>query len=317
MNILLPNETFGLLKTHLDTHTLGISMSANLLRASGCRALIAGDEIARAVTDIKRVNNFGLVRKWIVDNGISRLGFSYRLDPLDGKDYFLGLYHQMKANNMFAEEGGVIRGMFFAGLPETCEAITRVLGRAVTVFPGGETAWETLRLLGVPPSAWPREMLSGDEYDNARMTFARKLLASEEYLRHEPPNHSRYPNYGASNDLLVDRIESARARRTLPLIRAHVGPYHKDARKAVNEFIDWTKTLAKGGYLDVLSIGTSQLTQSRFGEVWGDAPNGGGVPLNSPADYERVWEAARPMLARTYAGTKNVPPISRRSTKSI
>ena len=68
--------------------------------------------------------------------------------------------------------------------------------------------------------------------------------------------------------------------------------------------MSWAKYLAETGYLDILSIGTSQLTQSNFGEDWGDRPNGGGVPINSPEEYRMIWEVSRPLLLRTYAGTK-------------
>ena len=102
-------------------------------------------------------------------------------------------------------------------------------------------------------------------------------------------------------------------------MRAHVGPYHSDQKReeSVREFIDWAKDLAKAGYLDILSIGTSQLTQSNFGEDWRDQPNGGGVPVNSADEYRQIWEAARPMLVRTYAGTRNIPELARLHEESL
>jgi hypothetical protein len=60
----------------------------------------------------------------------------------------------------------------------------------------------------------------------------------------------------------------------------------------------------------VLSIGTSQLTQSEFGKEWGDKPNGGGVPINSEDEYRQVYEASRPMLVRTYAGTSHIRELA-------
>ena len=61
---------------------------------------------------------------------------------------------------------------------------------------------------------------------------------------------------------------------------------------------------------DVLTMGTSQLSQSAFGEAWGQRINGGGVPINSIAEFEKVYELSRPMLVRTYAGTKNIPQLA-------
>jgi hypothetical protein len=75
--------------------------------------------------------------------------------------------------------------------------------------------------------------------------------------------------------------------------------------------------MAALGHLDVLSIGSSQLSQSRFGEDWGDATNGGGVPLNSPEEFAAAWRAARPMLVRSYAGTKNLAAMARMNEETI
>ena len=43
---------------------------------------------------------------------------------------------------------------------------------------------------------------------------------------------------------------------------------------------------------------------------WGDKPNGGGVPVNSEQDYREIWDASRPLLVRTYAGTRNIPQLA-------
>jgi hypothetical protein len=74
----------------------------------------------------------------------------------------------------------------------------------------------------------------------------------------------------------------------------------------VKKFLSWAEELASAGFLDVLSIGPSQLSQSMFGEDWGNLPNGGGVPVNSPEEYHNIWKASQPMLVRTYAGTNNI-----------
>jgi hypothetical protein len=90
-----------------------------------------------------------------------------------------------------------------------------------------------------------------------------------------------------------------------------MGPYSADRKEAVGLFLEWARRVAKGGMLDVLSIGTSQLTQERFGEDWGGAPNGGGVPFNSPDEYRAAKEAAFPMLVRTYAGSRDLRRLAR------
>jgi hypothetical protein len=100
-------------------------------------------------------------------------------------------------------------------------------------------------------------------------------------------------------------------------MRAHVGPYLSDRTEAVRLFLQWAGQLGASGFLDILSIGTSQLTQSSFGEDWTSRPNGGGVPLNSREEFAAAWEASRPMLVRAYAGTKNIPDLARMYEETI
>jgi len=307
---LLPNEVFGLLKTNIDVHTLGILSIAHLLKQTGYYSLISDETISHAIENIRYEDSWKLFKKWLIENKITRIGFSYRLGPEEGEKYFIELYNQLKNNKLFFEDGGNLRGIFFAGLPDTCKLIQQKYRDQILVFSGGESPQETLLLLGIPPEKWPNILLTGNKYDNDRIRFAENIIENEEYLKELPREHSLYQNYGLSNDLLIDRLLNAKKRETLPLIRTHVGPYYPENKKAIQIFIEWTKQLAKAGYLDILSIGTSQLTQSNFGEDWQDKPNGGGVPINSPFDYARVWDAARPMLVRTYAGTKNIPYLA-------
>ena len=306
MTELLPGDVFGLIKTNIDVHTLGISTIANLLRQSGYNAIISNELISDAVEHIRKINSWGYVKKWILENRITRIGFSYRLDPEAGKEYFMELYYQLRNNHMLCENGGPIQGVFFAGLPDACKLVQQQLKNKVLVFPGNESPYDSLMLLGIPAERLPNEMLSGNKYDNDRLSFAKKMIEKCEYIKYIPKNRSSYSNFGLKTDTLTDRIKAAKDRGTLPLVRAHVGPYNTNREEAIKQFIDWTKQLAQSGYLDVLSIGTSQLSQSHFNEDWQDMPNGGGVPINSPLDYARIWEAARPMLVRTYAGTKNI-----------
>lgn len=118
-----PNDVFGFIKPQVDVHTMGIYTIANLLRDCGYKVIIADDEIGEAIEDLRKINNYGLLKKWILDNNISRIGFSYRLDPQEGCDYFMTLYEQLSSNNMLIEQGGPIQQISFAGLPDTCELV--------------------------------------------------------------------------------------------------------------------------------------------------------------------------------------------------
>lgn len=306
MNELFSSDVFGLMKTNIDIHTLGIFSISSLLRQSGYKTIISNEQISRAIEDIHKDYCFNIIKNWIFSNHITKIGFSYRLDPMDGKYYFQNLYTKLKQNNILKEDGGTIRGIYFAGLPETCKIIKDCFNNKIITFQGNETAHDTLAMLGVSLDKISNEVLITNKYDNDRLNIAKTLIENEEYLKYKPKNHSNYANYGKFNDSLVDRIYFSKINKSLPLTRAHMGPYNINYKDAISEFLSWTKQLANSGYLDILSIGTSQLTQSCFNENWENKPNGGGVPLNSPLDYANVWNAARPMLVRTYAGTKNI-----------
>ena len=301
------NDVFGLLKTSIDVHTLGLSTVYHLLLDCGYRCYISPEDVSVAVEDIKKLNNYGIIKRWISQNNISVLGFSYRLDPHEAKDYFCKLYYALQADDMFADNGGCIKLIYFAGLPDSCELVRRELGSNITVFKGDEPPHETLLKLGVPERKLPRDLVLSSQYDKMRADFAKKLIENESYKTYKPKDHLGYHSAGTTKDSVIDRLNYCKDNHTLPLIRAHAGPYNPNRVEAVKEFMDWAKSLSSARYLDILSIGTSQLTQSRFGENWDGMPNGGGVPVNSELEYRMISDAAKPMLVRTYAGSNNLP----------
>lgn len=311
------NEVFGLIHPAIDAHTLGISSAAQLLQDCGYSVVIADAHVCSAANQPSHLDNVQIVLNWIRQHGITRLGFSYRLDPVEGAGRFGRLLYQLRDRRMLAEQGGPLRGIYFAGLPAACEQVAREHGDRVETFDGDETPAETLCKLGVPPSRIPSDMSAGVDYDEFRLRFGRDLVESGKHLQITPPDRSGYPEFGTAQDTVVARIAHAQRYGQPPLMRAHVGPYLPDRVAAVRLFLDWTRELARSGFLDVLSIGTSQLSQSHFGEDWTGLPNGGGVPINSPEEFRMVWQAARPMLVRTYAGTKNIPQLARMYEETI
>lgn len=313
----ISSDTFGFIKPLVDVHTMGVYTIANLLRDCGYKVVVAKDDVNEAVEKIQKVNNYSLVKKWIVDNSINRLGFSYRLDPQEGCDYFMKLYLQLKGDNMLSEQGGPIKEVAFAGLPDTCELIKGKTNNKVTVFIGNETPVESLNLYQVPEEVFPDSLTINNDYDNFRITFAKKLIESESWKLEVPLDHHGYSLCGKDNDSYEARLEYARRKNSLPIIRTHSGPYNPNRYEALKEFNSWCKDLAKSNFLDVLSIGSSQLTQSNFGEDWMDKPNGGGVPVNSELEYKVIKENASPMLVRTYSGTKNVPNLAKIHEQSL
>ena len=304
-------DVFGFIKPLVDVHTMGVYTMANLLRDCGYKVFVAKDDVAEAVEKIQKVNNYSLVKRWIVSNGITRIGFSYRLDPQEGCDYFMTLYHQLKADNMFEADGGNITQIFFAGLPDTCELVKGKTNGEVLVFPGNESPIESLTMLKVPENLMPQALNQDNPYDNMRWDFAKKLIESERYKLEPPLDHLGYKECGKENDSFVLRLEYAKKKHSLPIIRTHSGPYNPNRMEALKEYNSWCRDLAQSQLLDVLSIGSSQLTQSNFGENWEGKANGGGVPVNSELEYMAIRENAKPMLVRTYSGTKDVPGLAK------
>jgi hypothetical protein len=304
-------DIFGLVKPAIDAHTLGISSLEQLLKECGIEVIVADAVISEVVSDPAKIDNINQLERWIRKYRITRLGFSYRLDPQVGSEIFGHLIYQLRDKQLLKTQGGPLSGLYFAGLPEASVLVKRDHGDLVEVFYGDETPGETLNKLSVNPSLIPNEMAEEISYDDARLNFARELIRSEKHLHVKPVNRSGYEGFGTRSDHVISRLRSGIEKGFPPLIRAHVGPYLANRSEAVRLFLDWVRELAQAGLLDVLSIGTSQLSQSNFGEEWADKPNGGGVPLNSLDEFRMIWDVARPMLVRTYAGTKNIPQLAK------
>lgn len=316
-NKVISKDVFGFIKTKVDVHTMGLYTMANLLRDCGYKVVIAKDEIGEAVEHIQKVNNYSLFKHWLLSNNINRICFSYRMDPMDGCDYFIRMYSQLKSDNMLMTQGGPIKEMSFAGLPDACELVSRKTDGHVLVFPGNEPPVVSLRMYGVPENVLPNSIVNDNPYDKLCWDFAKELVESERWRREPIQDHYGYKECGKSNDSYVARLNYARMKHSLPIIRTHSGPYNENRIEALREYNSWCKKLAQSKLLDVLSIGSSQLTQSNFGEDWEGKSNGGGVPVNSEVEYRIIKENASPMLVRTYSGTKNVPELARIHERSL
>ena len=302
-------EIFGLVRPNIDAHTLGIAAVAKLIEECGYKVFTGNAEITRAVTHISKFDNISLLKKWIQDHNITRLGFSYRLDPVNAEFYVQKFVYMLNSHNLFKDQGGTLIQIYFAGLPDACMRIQKLYRNTIPVFIGDETPIESLKKLGVPEAKIPKSISEGSQYDEDRFSFATELIQKGNYKAQKPVIRSGYPSYGTFRDTLVERLFHNRRRNNPPLIRVHVGPYNPNYEDAKKEFKSWLNTLALTGFLDIVSVGSSQLSQSHFGMEWGDRANGGGVPVNSEKDYHEVWESSRPMLVRTYSSTRNVPDM--------
>ena len=313
------NDIFGLIKTLTDAHTMGINAAASLLRECGCRVIIAPKEIENALDKISEKSSRSRIAAWIRDNGITKLGVSYRLDPVDAVNIVGRLVSFLKSERLYETSDAIIKNIHFAGLKPACDMIEREYGGRIKTFRGGESAEETLLVMGVAPENIPKTIIQGCKYDKELINFGKEIINSGEYEAFKAPQRKLYPEFGTMRDNLQLRLKNNFEGGFQPLIRAHLGPYSADStrKQCLDEFNLWCRELADKGYLDILSIGSSQLSQSNFGENWDNKINGGGVPVNSEEEYAAIREAASPMLVRTYSGTKNVLKMAKMYERTI
>lgn len=302
---------YGLVKSALDAHTLGLSSVSHLLEECGFEVFTADATISDAIDKISNIHFFEILKKWIISNKITHIGFSYRLDPKQALESFSRLIYKIENDELLSfKKNGCVSKIYFAGLPESCKLIEKEFGRKFETFKGDESPVETLQKLGVSDALIPKSIREKSIYDELRLFFGKKLINEEKQFHLYPFKQYNYENYGTSKDHLIERLSYARKLHQLPLTRVHVGPYLKDREKALALFSEWLKKLSKSHFLDIVSVGSSQLSQSKFGEDWGDFPNGGGVPFNNEFELKAIREDASPMLVRAYSGTKNVAYIA-------
>ena len=311
------DEVVALVRPAVDAHTLGISYVSNLIEDCGYRALIADEVITEALNQLELPGRFERVRRWIIEQHVTRLGLSYRLDPGEAVNVLGRLHYQISEAHLFSAQGGVLRALYFAGLPPACSLVRERFGDSIITFSGDETASETLSRLGVPDHRQPKQLTTSSVYDQRRLEFGMELIESDAYRAEVRVDRSDSPGFGTERERVVDRVAHGRRKGLPPLMRVHAGPYSADRTSALKEFNHWTSQLANTGLLDVLSIGTSQLTQSDFGLDWAGRPNGGGVPVNTELEYRAIAAAARPMFTRTYAGTRELPALARLHERSL
>lgn len=306
------NETFALLKPSLDAHTLGVNAAAELLRDCGYQVETGDPALSQILNEIRYPVNQEKLVAWLNEHQITHLGLSYRLDEEVAVSMVGHVMYALRTHHMLAVQGGPINGVSFGGLPNACKKISEQSNGYVLTFQGSESPQETLQKYGVPVERIPHEMKEGSKYDRQLLKFGAELIQKKAYLDWKPVERPGYLGMGTESDTVMKRLAHTLTSNFAPLMRAHVGPYSSSATREENmeEFLQWCKHLANTKYLDILSIGSSQLSQSNFGEEWGDQPNGGGVPVNRPEEFRQIAEAASPILVRTYSGTKRIPEMA-------
>jgi len=303
--IILKGENIAIIKSLLDVHTMGINAVKYILEECGYKVIISPEFVSKAFDNIESDEQQNIILKWLKQNNVKHIGISYRLDPSNAKNLFGRFFHLLQVNDFIGAEKQ-IKNVYFSGLKPVCDYIKAEYGDRVVTFCGGEAAEEVLLAMGVPHYNIAKSIINGCKYDKELESFGKKLIASEEYKKIKAISNS-YRDYGTKKDSLEKRLLH-RLLYKLPVIRAHSGPYDADLtrRECIDKYLIWCRQMSQSGYLDILSVGASQLSQSNFGSSWNNMVNGGGVPVNSSTEYWEIWQAARPMLVRTYSGTTNI-----------
>ena len=300
---------FGFVKPNVDAHTLGVASIADLIRESGFEAHISPIEVSKAIENVSDRRNFVLIKQWILQNSINSIGFSYRLDPNDAFDMFSRLISLIDNDEELKKHR--IKKVLFAGLPKSCELVQQKFGNRFGIFIGDEAPLESLSICGVPKSRMPKWLLEQSTYDTDRWELSRRLIEDQGIENSSGLPDFNYPNYKTKKDTIVERVTALqKSKLNLPLLRAHVGPYSENRLEALAEFQKWLNELDGAGQLDIVSVGSSQLTQERFNDNWEGLKNGGGVPVNSEKEFEDIRSAAGGMLVRSYSATNNIPSYS-------
>ena len=121
---------FGLVKSGLDAHTLGIASLKELLQECGYKAVIGEAVHSDAIDNLTDPRCFAIFKTWILDNRITHLGFSYRLDPGQALERFEMLVTQIESDrDLSPGQGGCIKNIYFAGLPDSCRRIRERFGK--------------------------------------------------------------------------------------------------------------------------------------------------------------------------------------------
>lgn len=306
----IPFEPLGLVHPALDAHTLGPSALADILTSLGLCCHIGGADIAAALHHPQGNAESKLLCAWIQEHRIRALGYSFRLDPQEGREHFGRFVHFLESKRLLKRQGGPIQGVFFAGLPDTCALIAQDHPWLDGIFNGEESQTEVLQALGLAEDRIPLHLHESSRYDQERMELASSMLKKVLFNQEAALDWTGSPQFGTAMEKLTERIDFARAKGYPPLMRAHVGPWDPDRMEALKIFSSWCKELGESGYLDILSIGSSQLSQEAFEQDWGGKSNGGGVPFQNRQELLDIWHASRPMLVRTYAGTLGMPHLA-------
>ncbi len=240
----------------------------------------------------------------------THIGFSYRLTPENGLDFYTSIMRKLSSNALLSRLNGEKRKISFAGLPKTVEMVANSdLGRKYDVY-GVQQDKNPIRSV-------ERLLDYLDIYDNRRKGILESSrqrlippridlldqLAVEVIEEERKEDPLEKPSAEAINSY-ISRILEVWSER--PLLRVHYG----EPGLTINPTIKGIRQLANEGVVDEISLGSSDFSQRYFDrpEKW-VGKNDGGVPYRNFDDLMELLEATRrgnyPSI-RTYAHVVNL-----------
>ena len=120
------SDVIGLAKTRIDAHVLGVSRADELLRESGFTTVVAGEQVCGAFSNPAKADSSSLIQRWLSENRVTVLCFSYRLNADDAVLIFRKLMYQLGSKGLLEKCGGRIRALYFAGLPSAGAVIEQL-----------------------------------------------------------------------------------------------------------------------------------------------------------------------------------------------
>ena len=64
-------KIFGFVRPLVDVHTMGMFAMANLLKDCNYTVHIADSNINKALEQVQKINNYSLIKSWIINNHIT------------------------------------------------------------------------------------------------------------------------------------------------------------------------------------------------------------------------------------------------------
>lgn len=303
-------DRFAFLRPDSSPRNSGYSSVEQVLFDCGIVIVPEDQLIDKAARRASEPDSVRVLRDWIKAKGITAIGFVCMLDPDESLRIFSNFMNALGIMRAHISEGGSLRSVFFAGSPKASSLVEERFPQISGIFRGDESPGETLDLLGIPRSLLPERSARSIAYDDSRLAFGLELARMGDYKAVSPIDRSDYRSFGLRGDSISGRVAHGVARGLPPVVRVDIGPYLPHRDEAVSLFLGWTAELAKGRLVDVLSIETSHLSQGEFWRDWGGRSDGGGIPIDSPEGFAKVWRTARPMLVRSRSGTRNIEAMA-------